>query len=230
MLQADADAPTQTRVAASIMANGPSTAAELAVRMGLTPAAVRRHLGVLLAEGMILARPQRTYGQRGRGRPALEYVLTDTGRSSFYQAYDAMAIDAIGFLLESGDEAAVDRLAERRFGEVEGEFRRMRAEDPDADPVSTLASALSEAGYASTVRPAVLGDQLCQFHCPVAHVAARFPQLCEAETRLFARLLGSHVQRLATIAHGDGVCTTHVPQPGTTSHHDRALTEQPSRG
>jgi predicted ArsR family transcriptional regulator len=45
----------------------------------------------------------------------------------------------------------------------------------------------------------------------VAHVAEEFPELCEAETEVFARLLGTHVQRLATIAHGDGVCTTHVP-------------------
>jgi predicted ArsR family transcriptional regulator len=54
------------------------------------------------------------------------------------------------------------------------------------------------------------GEQLCQHHCPVAHVAAEFPQLCEAETEAFARLLGTPVQRLATIAHGDGICTTHV--------------------
>ena len=45
----------------------------------------------------------------------------------------------------------------------------------------------------------------------MAHAAAQFPQLCEAETEVFARLLGKHVQRLATIAHGDGVCTTHIP-------------------
>jgi hypothetical protein len=37
-----------------------------------------------------------------------------------------------------------------------------------------------------------------------------FPQLCEAETEAFGRLLGAPVQRLATIAHGDGICTTHV--------------------
>ena len=54
------------------------------------------------------------------------------------------------------------------------------------------------------------GEQLCQHHCPVAHVAAEFPQLCEAETEAFGRLLGTPVQRLATIAHGDGICTTHV--------------------
>jgi hypothetical protein len=34
--------------------------------------------------------------------------------------------------------------------------------------------------------------------------------LCEAETEAFGRLLGTPVQRLATIAHGDGICTTHV--------------------
>jgi predicted ArsR family transcriptional regulator len=54
-------------------------------------------------------------------------------------------------------------------------------------------------------------------------VAAEFPQLCEAETAVISRLIGTHVQRLATIAHGDGVCTTHIPaqsrraQPGNPS-------------
>ena len=55
--------------------------------------------------------------------------------------------------------------------------------------------------------------QLCQGHCPVQHVASEFPQLCEAETEAFGRLLGVHVQRLATLAHGDHVCTTFVPTP-----------------
>jgi hypothetical protein len=44
-------------------------------------------------------------------------------------------------------------------------------------------------------------------------VAAEFPQLCEVETAVIGRLVGTHVQRLATIAHGDGVCTTHIPGP-----------------
>ena len=30
---------------------------------------------------------------------------------------------------------------------------------------------------------------------------------------MISRLVGTHVQRLATIAHGDGVCTTHIPDP-----------------
>ena len=75
-----------------------------------------------------------------------------------------------------------------------------------------LAGALTTDGYAATARSAPVGEQLCQHHCPVAHVAEQFPALCEAETEVFARLLGTHVQRLATIAHGDGVCTTYIPE------------------
>ena len=61
--------------------------------------------------------------------------------------------------------------------------------------------------------------QLCQHHCPVAHVAAEFPALCDAETAVISRLLGTHVQRLATLAHGDGVCTTHIPTTHIPNSH-----------
>ncbi len=74
---------------------------------------------------------------------------------------------------------------------------------------------MREAGYAASVHEGPVGEQLCQQHCPVAHVAHEFPQLCEAETEMISRVLGRHVQRLATIAHGDGVCTTSIP--GSTS-------------
>jgi hypothetical protein len=42
-------------------------------------------------------------------------------------------------------------------------------------------------------------------------VAEEFPELCAAELEAFRELLGTHVQRLATIANGDCACTTHVP-------------------
>ena len=74
-----------------------------------------------------------------------------------------------------------------------------------------LAKVFTAEGYAAGVRELPIGQQLCQQHCPVAHVATEFPQLCEAETEAIANVLGTHVQRLATIAHGDGVCTTCIP-------------------
>src|SRR5699024_356881 len=78
---------------------------------------------------------------------------------------------------------------------------------PPQDRVHLLAKALSSDGYAATAGRAPApggGEQLCQHHCPVAHVAAEFPHLCEAEIEAFALLLGTPVRRYAPISHGVG--------------------------
>ena len=204
---------TRNRVARSILSEGPRTAAELASSLGLTPAGVRRHLDALLAEGLVEAREQRVYGHRGRGRPAKVFALTHAGRAVFHHDYDALAVDALRFIEESGGEQAVAAFARRRLADLAERYRELLAEaDPD-ERSRLLAEALTRDGYAAATRPSenLPGEQLCQHHCPVQNVAEQFPQLCEVETQVFAELLGTHVQRLATIAHGDGVCTTFIP-------------------
>ena len=209
--QIESDASTRSRVSRSILQYGPSTANDLAKRLNLTPAAVRRHLTVLMNIGHLTSREQRVYGPRGRGRPARVFALTDAGRAEFYQAYDRLAVDALGYLQQIGGEQAVTRFAEQFAGQVTTGFDEIVGEYPT--PAEALVEALTAKGFVASLQPVRSGVQLCQYHCPVAHVAAEFPELCEAETRAFAQMLDSHVQRLATIAHGDGVCTTHVPHP-----------------
>lgn len=208
----DSDSSTRERVVRSVLEHGPSTARELAERLELTPAAIRRHLTALLESGALDSREQRVYGGRGRGRPSKVFFLTDEGRAEFHQAYDQLAIAAIRHLLDVAGPDAMKALAAERVAEIERRFNQLRSEQPDLSPIDALTEALG-ANYAPSVKPVRSGDQLCQHHCPVAHVAAEYPQFCEVETQLFSRLLDSHVQRLATIAHGDGVCTTHIPNP-----------------
>jgi predicted ArsR family transcriptional regulator len=207
---------TRDRVARAILETGPTTAAVLAEQLGLTPAGVRRHLDALLAAGLIQERSPRP-GVRGRGRPARLFVMTDAGRDQFDSAYDDLAVHALRFVAETGGREAVGAFARARVGELEARYRELVADLPPEERAEALAKALSTDGYAASASPAAgpggAGAQLCQHHCPVAHVAGEFPELCEAETEVFGRLLGTHVQRLATIAHGDGVCTTYVPQP-----------------
>jgi len=192
-----------------LMENGPSTAANLADELGLTPAAVRRHLDQLVADGIIEARERRPLGQRGRGRPARVFVIADPARDHFGHTYDALAAQAMRHLRETSGPDAVGDFARARLVELENKCAA--AVDAGQDPVSALADTLTSDGYAASVEHAATGDQICQHHCPVSHVAQEFPELCDAETEMIARVLGTHVQRLATIAHGDGVCTTHIP-------------------
>ncbi|MFY9806229.1 MAG: transcriptional regulator, partial [Pseudonocardiaceae bacterium] len=152
-------------------------------------------------------------GPRGRGRPAKLFLLTAAGRARFEHTYDDLAVAALHFLSERDGEQAVRSFAESRVLDLVDRHRPtvVAAADPVAR-AQRLAIALSSEGYAASVEYIGAGAQLCQHHCPVSHVAAEFPQLCEAETAAFAELLGVHVQRLATIARGDAVCTTHVPE------------------
>jgi predicted ArsR family transcriptional regulator len=209
-------------VARLLLEQGPATAAALGERLGISPTAVRRHLDALAADGLATDREQRPLGgaQRGRGRPAREFLLTAAGRASFPHAYDDLAAAALRFLAETGGERAVTEFAERRVGIVEA--RHGREVRGAREPVEALADALTSEGYAASAHRVGTGGQLCQHHCPVAHVAAEFPQLCEAETKAFERLLGTHVQRLATIARGDAVCTTHIPSTNAASGRTRA--------
>ncbi|WP_371946801.1 helix-turn-helix transcriptional regulator [Actinomadura monticuli] len=220
-----AERDTRARVARLILEHGPVTASTLGERVGLTPAAIRRHLDALLAEGMIEVRKARVpQTRRGRGRPAKWFAITDAGRSAFVHAYDDLATSALRFLAETAGDHAVAEFARRQIADLEQRYRPVVQDAPPQQRVRSLAEALSGDGYAAAAAKAPQpggGEQLCQHHCPVAHVAAEFPQLCEAETEAFSRLLGTPVQRLATIAHGDGICTTHVSPADLCVDRDR---------
>ncbi|HWF80373.1 MAG TPA: metalloregulator ArsR/SmtB family transcription factor [Streptosporangiaceae bacterium] len=234
-----AEQSTRARVARLILENGPVSAAALGSTLGLTPAAVRRHLDQLLEGGLIESRTARVYGNRGRGRPARLFAITDAGRSAFEHTYDDLAASALRFLAECAGSGAVTEFARRQVSELERKYRPAVEAAPAGGKVRALAQALSADGYAATAAAMragrnadiAAGEQLCQHHCPVAHVAAEYPQLCEAETEAFGRLLGTPVQRLATIARGDGICTTHVTAPSLRSHGapDQGATTHPGR-
>ena len=99
------EARTRDRVSAAISEHGPITAADLGRRLGLTPAAVRRHLDALAAQGAIEEREPATSGRR-RGRPARAYVLSEAGHRAMNSDYDGMATSAVPEDLAAALEAA----------------------------------------------------------------------------------------------------------------------------
>lgn len=217
---------TRDRVLQAIGERGPVTASALAEDLGLTVPAVRRHLENLTDAGLIHEREMAAASGRGRGRPARSYVLSDGGHQALDSDYDHLATEALRFLSEEAGDDAVRRFAESRVGALEKRYAvELAAAGTDTTArVDALVAALTRDGFAASARPVgrtsatgdgapagLSGIQLCQGHCPVQHAAREFPQFCDAETDAFSRLLGVHVQRLATLAHGDHVCTTFVP-------------------
>jgi len=221
-----ADHRTRDRVCQLLLEHGAATTAELGAELGLSTAAIRRHLDALVAAGDVVSRQQRPPGHRGRGRPARVFLLTDEARVRHGRhTYDDLAAAALRWIAAQGGAEAVGAFAAQRVAALEARCRSAM-EGAGDDPLAraeALARALTVEGYAASATTIASGGQLCQHHCPVAHVAAEFPQLCEAETRVISQLVGTHVQRLATIAHGDGVCTTHIPHKIGSAHRNDSV-------
>lgn len=98
---------TRNRVVRSILDSGPSTVADLARRLGLTPSSVRRHLDQLVFESVVEA--------SGLDSAQL-FALTDYGRDAFEQSNDALAVDARRRI---EDSASGERLQNSPFVDME---------------------------------------------------------------------------------------------------------------
>jgi predicted ArsR family transcriptional regulator len=228
------DGHTRQAVVRLLLESGPITAGEIGERLGLSAAGVRRHLDALIDASEAESVPAAAWQQAGRGRPAKRYRLTAAGRAKLEHTYDDLASAAMRQLREIGGEDAVRTFARQRIDTI---LSGVQGADSTADAdieaaAERVADALTKAGYVATttrVGGPIHGVQICQHHCPVSHVAEEFPELCETEEQAMAEVLGTHVQRLATIVNGNCACTTHVPLTPTIKKSDRVSAPSPRR-
>ncbi|MEO9246204.1 HTH domain-containing protein [Citricoccus nitrophenolicus] len=214
---------TRDRVLQVVLTQGPVSAARVGEELGLTAAAVRRHLDVLSEEGSVEVKL--VSGNRGAGRPSRRYVVSRAGQSRLGNDYLEVAVQALDHLGAAAGRDAVRAVARERFAAVEERYRQAIGTTADLkERTHALARVLDDEGFAASVRTVgqpgtstapgqhtLRAAQICQGHCPLQDLAAHFPEFCEEETELFARLLGVDVRRLATLPAGGHVCTTHIP-------------------
>jgi predicted ArsR family transcriptional regulator len=194
------------RVARVLLEVGAATAVDLSHTLGTSVQATRRSLSALLEVGFVESHERTPFGPtptRGRGRPSGTYSLTPLGRSACDQSYDDLALESLRFIDRSFGRDAVRAFAADRAARITA-----------GGDIESIVEVLNSKGYAATVEPAsgnTHSTQLCQHHCPVVAAASEFPELCEEETNAFSAALGQHVTRLATLAQGDRICTTLIP-------------------
>ena len=209
MTHRSTEGETRRLIMLTMLRAGTITATQLAHTLGLSAAGIRRHLDALIddeyAELVTTKKPS-----GGRGRPAKAFRLTPQGRALFGHDNDSLAVQALTTLRETGGDEAVKAFARKRARDLVSDVDK-RDDDTIEHAAHALVDALSRNGYAATIASANHSLQICQHHCPIAEVAAQFPELCEAENEVIAALLGQHVQPLASIANGNDVCTTNIP-------------------
>jgi DeoR family suf operon transcriptional repressor len=207
----DGDLPTGHRghrgaVLTQLKRSQPLTARELAVTLGVSLNAVRHHLKELEAEGLIAYQRE----HRGVGAPVFAYRLTAAGEERFPRRYGEALSAMLEALVErEGRETAVKAL-ESYFGVLAARVRAQLHGVPEAERLTALARLLSAEGYMAEARVADGGASgeavLAEHNCPIPAVAERFPEMCAAEARYLAEVLGAEVVRTGHILSGCPAC------------------------
>ena len=181
----------------------PLTAKELAEQFGVTPNALRRHLKELEHEGIV--RYQREI--RGVGGPVFAFSLTEAGEALFPRAYEDALAGVLDLVRQQQGDDGVLRLFERRWDDIARVARPELERLPVEQRATRLAELLTSLGYMAEAHP-VSGTLpvLTEHNCAIRVIAERFPEVCAAEERFIADLLGAPVTRQAQITKGANCC------------------------
>ncbi|MFZ9212670.1 MAG: helix-turn-helix transcriptional regulator [Candidatus Nanopelagicales bacterium] len=203
------------RLARELLKKGPISASDLADALGISAVAVRKHLDDMTEKSLAECHEIPPFGPakpKGRGRPAKVYSLTPQGRDFFENQYQGLAEDSVEFINQLQGSKGVKLFAEKRaskiFEKYVSEIEKSKSLDKK---VEKLTEVLTKEGFAATSDKGsgpTHTIQLCQHNCPIAHVAEKHNEFCDAELEMFNSILGVNVTRLSTIAKGGNVCTS----------------------
>lgn len=195
---------TRQKIIDYLRSHGQATVDVLAESVSLTPMAVRHHLNVLLADGLVLI--LRTKQRHRPGRPIQVYGLTNKARKLYPQQYlqlTDLLVDEI--TLKIGPQAME--------GVFEGIADRLSAELPPIATDTTLAERfnilvkyLSEKGFVAEWAIENGEYVLLHYDCPYRKFAQNHGMVCSLDERLISTVIGSPPNRQLSIADNHELC------------------------
>jgi DeoR family suf operon transcriptional repressor len=197
------------------------TAKELANRLGVSLNGIRHHLKELESEGLI--EYERRY--HGVGAPSFAYRLTGAGQALFPRRYEATLNDILDQVVEREGRAGAVAVLEARYTALTRRLQEQLAGTDPAQRMATLARMLSEEGYMAEGAVTSTGGTLIEHNCAIPAVAERFPEICAAEARFLAAVLGAEVERRGHILSGCSACEYRVqfnPTPSAPASQEKA--------
>ena len=198
---------------------GQRSAGDLADELGLSAGSVRRHVDILLADGLLEAELAR----QPRGRPVTRYSLSDEGeeRSAapsyarlLERIYPALAGLEAADVAGGGGADVLDRVFDRVAEEVAEEHRGRVTAAELGERVRQVTAALSDEGILHDAAEEEDLFRLQNLGCPYRLAAAGTHAACVADRRAIELLLDAPVEQLRTVAQGAPVCEYVVLKQG----------------
>jgi DeoR family suf operon transcriptional repressor len=188
-----------------------STAKGLASRLRVSLNAVRHHLRDLQSQGLV------EYERRnqGVGAPAFAYRLTSSANLLFPRHYEATVSELLDYVVGREGRAAAVAVLEARYEKLTRNLlTRLDGQTP-ADRVTAVARLLNDEGYMAEATTTPTEVVLVEHNCAIQAVAERFPEICAAEAKFLASVLGAEVDRRTHILSGCNACEYRVRFPAS---------------
>ncbi len=191
---------TRERILESIVERREARVEDLATELGITTAAVRRHLDHLRGDGLIDARTVK----QATGRPYHIYFATEKATQTVPPAYADLMERMLKGLGEREDVIAgvmasvAESVASKHRHEVFGLSQE--------DLVAQVTTSLRAEGILEAWHEEADGIHLINGRCPY-HKAAEISKLpCESDKKAIELLLGHDVEQLNRIVDGASCC------------------------
>ncbi|MGO1119334.1 helix-turn-helix transcriptional regulator [Rhodovibrionaceae bacterium A322] len=195
---------------------GPQQAKDLAAQLGVTAMAVRQHLYEMESEGLVVNEPiADAGGQKGRGRPAKHWRLTEAADRFFPDGHAELSVGLLDAMREAFGEQGIDKLLATRKKQLQRRYADIQSLDSLHERLEQLVHLRSEEGYMALFSQDPDGSYLfVENHCPICSAAAACSGLCAIELETFQEVLGSDVavDRLDHIQAGARRCAYRVVQ------------------
>ncbi len=180
---------------------------ELAAELGITAAAVRRHLDNLRADGLVEARSVK----QATGRPYYEYHPTEAGAGTMPVHYaDLMERMLRGVAAKEDVMTSVaEALAERHRAELQ-----VAPGSGTEERVEQVTESLKGEGILRDWHTEADGFHLVNDACPYLRAAEISKLPCESDRKAIELLLGLDVEQLNRIVDGSPICEYLVRHEG----------------
>jgi predicted ArsR family transcriptional regulator len=186
-------------------------AARIAKRLRVSPMAVRQHLAVLRAEGLVEYIQER----QKVGRPAHLWSLTPKAHERFPDSHADLAVGLLDAARSTlGEKSLKLLICERTRQQIASYRARVPGSDaPIEERVAALARIRHEEGFMAEWGRARDGTvELIENHCAIGRAAQLCQDLCAGELSLFRAVLGDDVQvePIENLYSGDRRCAYRV--------------------
>ena len=204
---------TRDRVLEMIIERRELRIEDLTRELGITAAAVRRHLDHLRGDGLVDARSVK----QATGRPYHVYYPTELAAGEMPAGY-ADLMERMLNVLESRDEThevatiVAQSLASRHRSEVP-----KRGSSEQQERVEQVTASLREDGILDRWFASSDGFHLVNETCPYLKAAEISELPCESDHMAIEMLLGTSVKQVARIVNGAACCEYVLPLEASTS-------------